>query len=314
MMHRWVRWACHVLHFTFGSWFLGPSHRRFERCQLRMPYPWQDVAFGARPVQQAQVLKYLRLRPGKRLPFLDLPAREGLPSGLRVASLPKEAIELARTELNKSILSDRVLETCASLCVCVCVCLLLWWCAYARMRDVSHMQELGLSFYAVKSRHGAARNGVRLRGAAAAPVHRVQSLGALPACRWLLGEALQLLGLGTALLQAESRCNGLARRYARGQALPRHVDNPMFEAGVPMMHRIYFDGAVREDTIVGVVLKSGEPCDGLRLCQETPSEGSKALLAEAGTGPGTVRAVQRSSAAMLQGSFPFVIPRPSGWA
>ncbi|OLP92836.1 UDP-N-acetylglucosamine--peptide N-acetylglucosaminyltransferase 110 kDa subunit [Symbiodinium microadriaticum] len=163
------------------------------------------------------------------------------------------AIELARTELNKSILSDRVLETC----------------------------ELGLSFYAVKSRHGAARNGVRLRGAAAAPVHRVQSLGALPACRWLLGEALQLLGLGTALLQAESRCNGLARRYARGQALPRHVDNPMFEAGVPMMHRIYFDGAVREDTIVGVVLKSGEPCDGLRLCQETPSEGSKALLAEA---------------------------------
>ncbi|CAE7837967.1 Ogt [Symbiodinium sp. CCMP2592] len=201
-----------------------------------MPYPWQDVApFGARPVQQTQVLKSLRLRPGKRLPFLDLPAREGLPSGLRLASLPKEAIALASTELNKSILSDRVLE-------------------------------LGLSFYAVKSRHGAARNGVRLRGAAAAPAHRVLSLGALPACRRLLGEALQRLGLakkGLLQVQAESRCNGLARRYARGQALPRHVDNPMFE-----------------DTIVGVVLKSGAPCDGLRLCQETPCE-SKTLLAEA---------------------------------
>ena len=90
-------------------------------------------------------------------------------------------------------------------------------------------QELGLSFYAVKSRHGAARNGVRLRGATAAPVHRVQSLGALPACRRLLGEAIQHLGLKKALLHAEGHCNGLVRRYARGQALPRHVDNPMFE-------------------------------------------------------------------------------------
>ena len=108
-----------------------------------MPYPWQDVAFGfgARPVQQAQqaqVLKSLRLRPGKRLPFLDFPAREGLPEGLRLASLPKEAIALATTELNKSILSDRVLETVCSF--------LISWCVHAGKFIIMHVSSLHRSW------------------------------------------------------------------------------------------------------------------------------------------------------------------------
>ena len=78
---------------------------------MQTPYPWKDVLGSAGlPHAQADVLKLLHLRSGRRLPLLDLPAADGRPEGLRLASLPREA-RSAASEL-RGLLSERVLETC----------------------------------------------------------------------------------------------------------------------------------------------------------------------------------------------------------
>ena len=177
---------------------------------------WQEVAEAAAAAQFPS-LRGLRFRPGGRLPLLDLPARNGYPSGFRQLQLPKQETRSARDELEGQVLTDRF-EPWIGNQAHQSQSLRLSW-------TFSFFQELGLSFYALKSRHGAACKGILLKNRALP--HNVLPWAALPASRELLKRALESLGLLNQL--SERRCNGMARFYRPGQALPRHVDHEMFE-------------------------------------------------------------------------------------
>lgn len=105
------------------------------------------------------------LRHGGGVPSYDLPAKVGSPKGLRLKG--PVAIEDAYNELR-----DR------------------------GFLKGPRLLELGKSFYAVKSRHGASLHGVVIDGKASesTALHSVVALESLPRCRALLHKVLDLLG------------------------------------------------------------------------------------------------------------------------
>ena len=106
------------------------------------------------------------LRHGGGVPSYDLPAKVGSPKGLRLKG--PVAIEDAYNELR-----DR------------------------GFLKGPRLLELGKSFYAVKSRHGASLHGVLIDGKArssSTALHSVVALESLPRCRALLHKVLDLLG------------------------------------------------------------------------------------------------------------------------
>eukprot|EP00435_Cladocopium_sp_Y103_P063653 s163_g25.t1 len=178
------------------------------------------------------------LRHGGGVPSYDLPAKVGSPKGLR---------------LKGPVATED---------------------AYNELRDRGFLKgprllELGKSFYAVKSRHGASLHGVVMdegKASESTALHSVVALESLPRCRALLHKVLDLLGLDRSKLK-DSLANGMARRYKPGSSLPRHVDNTeMFQ-----------------EPVLAIVLKSGDVADGLRLCHRTGVHGGGGvrIIAEA---------------------------------
>ena len=106
------------------------------------------------------------LRHGGGVPSYDLPAKVGSPRGLR---------------LKGPVATED---------------------AYNELRDRGFLKgprllELGKSFYAVKSRHGASLHGVVIddgRARESTALHSVVALESLPRCRALLHKVLDLLG------------------------------------------------------------------------------------------------------------------------
>ena len=116
------------------------------------------------------------LRHGGGVPSYDLPAKVGSPKGLRLKG-PVPTGE-----------------------------------AYNELRDRGFLKgprllELGKSFYAVKSRHGASLHGVVLdegKASESTALHSVVALESLPRCRALLHRVLDLLGAMPILLSFSS--------------------------------------------------------------------------------------------------------------
>lgn len=122
------------------------------------------------------------LRHGGGVPSYDLPAKVGSPKGLRLKG--PVAIQDAYNELR-----DR------------------------GFLKGPRLLELGKSFYAVKSRHGASLHGVVIddgKASESTALHSVVALESLPRCRALLHKVLDLLGampMGCWVSQLVARIN-----------------------------------------------------------------------------------------------------------